>query len=250
MVLSRNWLPAILVAGALSALPATAETVKASAWVGRVVVTTDGELLGRIEDFALDIEQQQIKFVVVSIGSFLVDNNLIAVHPDALGKSDDGEYLVVYTDSLDGAARFGANNWPVTADVLASAERQAVQVDASAVEDDLAEFTGDGVATISDGRRTATMKAGERNAQIETSAGVAPAAPPAEVQPKRFQEAGVGEPIVSDSEFERLDDNGDGYLSRAEIGARLESNIRYQDFDLDGNDGIDPFEFQVLKNRG
>ena len=52
---------------------------------------------------------------------------------------------------------------------------------------------------------------------------------------------------MADSEFDRLDEDNDGYLSRAEIGERLQRNIRYQDYDVDGNAGIDPFEFQLLK---
>ena len=103
----------------------------------------------------------------------------------------------------------------------------------------------------SDGRRTAIMKAGERSAQIEVSPGAAPrAAARPEVRPKQFSQDGSPAPLLADSEFERLDDNGDGYLSRSEIGARLARDVRYQDYDLDGNDGIDPFEFQIMKERG
>lgn len=228
----------------------TAETAKASSWVGRVVVTQDGELLGRIEDLAVDLDNKRIDYVVVSIGSFLIDDNLIAVHPDALGESEDGRYLVIYTENLDAARRFGSNSWPTQPDVLPSEDRQPVAVDEMDTEEETG-FDADRVATISDGRRTAIMKAGERSAQIEVSPGAPPpAAAGPEVRPKRFAQDGSPAPLLADSEFERLDDNGDGYLSRSEIGARLARDVRYQDYDLDGNDGIDPFEFQIMKERG
>jgi sporulation protein YlmC with PRC-barrel domain len=253
-VISRICLLAACIAGALLTFPAQAETTKASSWVGRVVVTPNGELLGRIEDLALDLEARQVKFVVVSIGSFLVDDNLIAIEPDALGQSEDGRYLVVYSDGLAKARRFGAENWPQKADVLATAERQAVQVDSELLASETAEgsesqgASSSRTATISDGRRVATLKAGERKAQIESRPERSQGSAIAEVQPKRFQGAGP-EPLVADSEFERLDENGDGFLSRSEIGPRLQRSVRYQDYDLDGNDGIDLFEFQLLKER-
>lgn len=234
-------------AASIASQPALAETAKASDWVGRVVVTTDGELLGRVEDFSLDVEQKRVGYVVVSIGSFLVDDNLIAVHPDALGESEDGRYLVVYTDSIDSARRFGANNWPTSADVLPSADRQPIAVDEIEADDRSSGFSGDRMATISDGQRTATMKPGEIRAKFETNATALTPISELEVQPKRFTGSFSTDPVLADSEFERLDDNGDGYLSRSEIGPRLQKNVSYQDYDFDGNDGIDAFEFQILK---
>ena len=62
----------------------SADVSKASDWVGRAVITAEGQPLGRVEDLAIDIEAAQIKYVVVSVGSFLIEDSLIAVHPDAL----------------------------------------------------------------------------------------------------------------------------------------------------------------------
>jgi len=220
-----------------------ADSAKASSLVGQVVVTTQGELLGRVEDIAVNVEQKRVDFVEVSIGSFLVDDNLIAVHPDALGRSEDGLYLVVYSDDLDSARRFGANNWPSSPDVMPSAGRESVSADDVSAE--AAAEAGERVATISDGRRTATMKAGERTSQIETVPGRS-RDPESGVRYKRFTD-GTLPAYMADSEFDKLDENRDGYLSRSEIGPRLRSGVRYTDFDVDGNDGIDPFEFQLMK---
>ncbi len=221
---------------------------KATDWIGRVVITPDGELLGRVEDLAVDIRAGTMKYVVVSVGSFLIDRNLIAVAPAALGQSEDGRYLVVNSDVLDTAYRFGADSWPAVADVVAgraAVEPAAPVRDTGAEAEDVARDPGV-VATISDGRRTATMKAGENKATIETDPSApAPAPQSREVTPKRWD---GNRPLLADSAFERLDDNGDGYLSRREIGARLDPSRNYRDFDLDGNDGIDAFEFQAMKD--
>ncbi|MCR9260577.1 MAG: PRC-barrel domain-containing protein [Pseudomonadaceae bacterium] len=246
VVLAGSLLPEVFVP---SAWAAASGTVKATSWVGRVVVTANGELLGRVEDLAVDVEQQRVKFVVVSIGSFLIDENLIAVDPKALGESDDGRYLVVYADNLDRARRFGADTWPDQADVLPSASRQPPPEDIAAVDQNSAPVGSGPQATISDGRRTATLNAGERSASIE-QIGVQPQVASSDVvQPKKYTRGSTDAPLLADSEFERLDENNDGYLSRGEIGVRLNKGIRYQDYDLDDNDGIDPFEFQLLKNR-
>ena len=246
-VLYQGVLACVFVASMLASPWTLAAASKASSWVGRVVVTTEGDMLGRIEDFAIDVENKSVDFVVVSIGSFLIDNNLIAVHPDALGESSDGLYLVIYTDNLDGARRFGRDSWPSSPDVLPSADRTPVDVDGDAIaaEDGDGGFNDTRVATISSGNRTATMKEGDTTATIETSGPVETRR--VEVAPKRYSGDGAP-PLLADSEFERMDDDQDGYLSRREIGSRLSQDVSFSDYDFDGNDGIDPFEFQILKN--
>ena len=245
-VFALGVLASFFVASLLASTLAFAESSKASSWVGRVVVTTDGDMLGRIEDFAIDVEAKSVDYVVVSIGSFLIDDNLIAVHPDALGESSDGLYLVIYADNLDGARRFGRENWPTAPDVMPSDERTPVDVDREAIaeEDGDGGFNDSRVATISSGNRTATMKEGDAAATIETSGPVD--SPRVDVAPKRYRGDGAP-PLLADSEFERMDDDQDGYLSRREIGARLAQGVSFGDYDFDGNDGIDPFEFQILK---
>ena len=58
--IKTNGVLAALLVGAFLAGPLYADTSKASSWIGRVVVTADGELLGRIEDLALDVDEKQV----------------------------------------------------------------------------------------------------------------------------------------------------------------------------------------------
>lgn len=242
----------LLLTGSLFGLSVQADSTKASSWEGRIVVTQEGELLGRVEDLAVNIGEKTIDFVVVSIGSFLVDDNLIAVHPDALGLSEDGQYLVIYADDLSAAARFGADHWPVRATVMPSKSRlHSEAADAQENEPLVARNAADSnrsrVATISNGRRTSTLKSGMK---IERQGAELEVVKPVGVRPKTFKSNGTSGPLLADSEFDRRDEDGDGYLSRSEIGLRLNQDIRFKDYDLDGNDGIDAFEFQLLKERG
>ena len=58
--------------------------LKLSELLQQPVFTDGGQELGKVVDVALDEQAQQINFVVISVASFLVEENLIAVHPDAL----------------------------------------------------------------------------------------------------------------------------------------------------------------------
>src|SRR4051794_180293 len=70
-----------------AAVPAQAidtQVARATDWLGHVVMTRDGKELGTVRDFGIDEHTGRIVYVVVSVGSFLIENNLIAVAPDAL----------------------------------------------------------------------------------------------------------------------------------------------------------------------
>ncbi|MEM6709902.1 MAG: PRC-barrel domain-containing protein [Pseudomonadota bacterium] len=232
---------------------ANADVSKASDWLGRAVVTAAGEPLGRIEDFAIDIEQSRIDFIVVSVGSFLIDDALIAVDPDALGPSADGEYLVLNSDDLTRARRFNADSWPGKADVLPVDE----PADAPFIESESAPAaradSSSGRAVISDGRRQATFADGER--RIEP---VRRSQPPRSATGSPATEAGpalttVGtEGVVDASElplpsFETLDADDNGVLDRNEFGPYLGLSEDYSEIDIDASGRIDRFEFQVLE---
>lgn len=217
---------------------------KAGELKGRVVETRDGEELGRVQDFALDLASGRIAYVVVSVGSFLIEDSLIAVEPGALRESADADgRLVLEADaaSLRAAQRFSQRgNWPVKADV-AAASTATPQDAAPATEEPAPQRVERGTATISDGQRTATLSAGERSIRFEggpppgaddasTGAGADAAAPPA-------------------SRFDRLDRNRDGRLDRAEIAHELTRGDSYSAIDQDGSGTIEPEEYQALLER-
>ena len=250
----NKWLILLVVSlVVLSVTQVHGQSSQASELMGRVVVTGNGELLGRVEDFALDLAAGEVKFVVVSVGSYLIDDNLVAVDPDALSPSADGQYLVVNSDDLATARRFSQGNWPDAPDVLAtSGAGSTVSGDNNDAATAAVAEAGPGskrTAVISDGRRTATMKSGDRQAQIETSP-EAVVAGDSSLSPKKYQVLRSQDDAAADPEFRRLDANKDGYLSRREIGPVLGMGDAYPDFDVDGNEGIDAFEYQVFKNRG
>ena len=213
---------------------------------GRIVETRDGEELGRVQDFALDLSSGRIAYVVVSVGSFLIEDSLIAVAPGALRESADADgRLVLETDasSLRDAGRFSERgNWPVQADVLAAAGDPAPASDEAAAPQE--ERAQRGTATISDGNRTATLSAGERSIRFESAPGDgnAKSAP----GDRSHSERNPGEPA---SRFERLDNDGDGVLDRAEIAHELNRSDSFTTIDRDGSGEIDPEEFDALLER-
>ncbi|MEM1432974.1 MAG: PRC-barrel domain-containing protein [Pseudomonadota bacterium] len=246
--------------GALAALlwfaaGVQADVSKASDWLGQSVVTQDGEPLGRIEDMAVDIESARVVYLVVSVGSFLIDDALIAVDPDALGPSADGQHLVLNSADLKAARRFNADSWPAAPDVLAAAsEAPAPFVDAEAAP--ARTDPQQGRAFISDGRRQGTVEGGERRIEPVQRRTPAPAPAPAR------QATGTEAPRTPAPEavaaidagsrplppFAQLDANGDGVLDRSEFGAYLGLKERYVDIDVDGSGRVDSFEYELLKD--
>lgn len=248
----RRLTACVLLGAATLAPPATADEApfafgspaavqKAGELKGRLVETRDGEELGRVHDFALDLASGRIAYVVVSVGSFLIEDSLIAVAPDALRESADADgRLVLETDaaSLRGAARFSAGDWPIRADVLASAPRSSGDAD-TPDHDGTAAPARRGTATISSDRKTATLSAGEKSIRVE-------ARPPSEPAPAVSPIPPLRERRAPDSPFGRLDRDGDGLLNRAEIAHELDRDDNYSDIDLDASGTIDPAEFDAL----
>jgi sporulation protein YlmC with PRC-barrel domain len=218
---------------------------------GRIVETRDGEELGRIHDFAVDLASGRIAYVAVSVGSFLIQDSLIAVAPDALRESADADgRLVLEADanSLRNAQRFSqAGAWPERADVVAAAgerdsrsgEDTTRAADAGSAEEAEDARPRRGTATISDGNKTATLSAGERSIRFEERPGSAPA-------PQTAQTPARPAPTTR---FERLDSDGNGVLNRAEIAHELTRRDSYSSIDLDGNGTVDTTEFNALLER-
>lgn len=241
---------AAAVAG-LAAAPAVADISKASDWVGRTVVTAEGDPLGRIEDLALDIEGGQISFWVVSVGSFLIEDSLIAVHPDALGPSAQGKALVLHGGDLTKARRFNVDSWPTAPDVLPSAAAGDGPLVTASADAEAAPtgFGQSGSAMISDGRRQAIFADGERRIEPVGRRPAADASRAAAAE-SGADDAGtfVDPERVELPSFDRLDSDGDGVLDRREIGPRLGRGEPFPAVDIDGNGTLDGFEFDLLKD--
>lgn len=245
-----GWASAMAVCWAL-ALPASAWE-RGQDLVGRTVETRDGEMLGQVRDFAVDLGSGRVHYVVVSVGSFLIEDGLIAVAPDALRDSADADGRLILdsdAEALRSIRRFGPGNWPDTAAVTAPSPVR----DGDAGTGATAEATdGRGTATISDGSRTATLSAGERRIEItaptaepaagrDTASAQAPAS--ADTSDIATQAPPAGGP------FARLDRDGNGVLDRAEIAHEMRRGDRYADIDSDASGAVEPDEFDALMQR-
>lgn len=235
--------------------PSRAAVGKAGELLGARVETPEGKELGLVSDFALDLNSGRIAYVVVSVGSFLIEDSLIAVDPAALQAAPDAAgRLIIHADTatLQAARRFSAGDWPLAADVTGTPGEPAVQGDVDTAPDQDA-AADRGRATISDGRKTATLSAGERRIQLNEPAASAPAADSG----AGTEAEGSGEATADDARrrrpdtrFGRLDRDGDGVLNRAEIAHELSRDDRFAAIDRDGDGVIDAPEFDAWQEDG
>lgn len=74
----------------------------------------DGEALGKVEDFVLDIDSGRVVYAVVSFGGTLgFGDRLFAVPPQALTRGDrDGFVLDADRSKLERAPAFERDDWP------------------------------------------------------------------------------------------------------------------------------------------
>ncbi|MFW6092705.1 MAG: PRC-barrel domain-containing protein [Pseudomonadota bacterium] len=211
--------------------------------VGTTVITREGAHLGTVHDYAIDLDSGRVAYVVLSVGSFLIDDNLIAVDPRALRPSgNEALVLAARQQDVKTAQRFAADRWPLRADVPAAPGRGAVAAAGEDAAQDQngatdADATPGGSATISDGTRTATLSAGERSLRIESPE-------PSEPPPAAERAEADPEP------FDRLDENGDGHLDRAEIAHELGRDDRYSAIDRDRDGTVSPEEFAAWRGNG
>ena len=213
-----------------------ADIIKASTWLGQYVLTNDGNELGKVEDIAIDQADGKVAYVVVSIASFLIDDSLIAVHPDALLAQPGSTNLVLHTDQdLQSVERFADDRWPLRASVLPSNAAPQIPTAADPPSSDQP-AVATGTATITGSTKTATLSAGERRI---TSIQLPIATPTIAILPYD------GPP----TDFDRLDQDGNGILSRREIAHQLTNSDTYTDVDGDDNGVVDRFEFDVLIER-
>ncbi len=232
---------------------------KASDWLGHTVTTRDGKELGTVRDFAID-DRGRVIYIVVSVGSFLIENNLIAVAPDALVPSRAGGdvlELEADPDALVKAQRFASDSrWPAKAEVLRGTSR-AVAAPAGTTEPTPtvastpsgSTTAQTGTATIESRSKTAHLSAGERYIKDTTP----PAAPPPASKPKAQGTTATStagskqarlEPITK---FDRLDVDGDGVLNRSEFAPVMSRSDRYTQVDINANGVIELQEFDVYE---
>ena len=237
---------------------------KASDWLGHAVTTRDGKELGTVRDFAIDENSGRVIYVVVSVGSFLIENNLIAVAPDALAPSranDNVLELAADADALVKAQRFASDSrWPAKADVLRG-EGHAIAASGGPTRVHEARNGADqrqparrrelpsGSATIESRSKTARLSAGERyikNADPPPAPPVALKAAPAtgSKAPGSVPKQARLEPITK---FDRLDVDGDGVLNRSEFAPVISRGDRYGKVDANANGVIEPQEFDVYE---
>jgi len=88
---------------------------KASDLIGKPVENPRGELLGEVQDLAIDAEQGRVAYVVLSFGGFLgVGEKWFAIPTAALTLPDDCKHFVlaVEQDRLKSAPGFDKDRWP------------------------------------------------------------------------------------------------------------------------------------------
>lgn len=86
---------------------------------GDSVQNAEGETLGKIEDFMLDMEAGRIRYAVLSFGGIVgIGDKLFAVPPEALRIDTDNKCLVLDVDKerLKEAPGFDKDDWPNLAD--------------------------------------------------------------------------------------------------------------------------------------
>jgi sporulation protein YlmC with PRC-barrel domain len=86
---------------------------------GTGVTNTAGEKLGKIEDFAIDMERGCIAYAVLSFGGFLgMGDKFFAIPWDALKPSPQNDEFVlgVEKEALKNAPGFDKDDWPDMAD--------------------------------------------------------------------------------------------------------------------------------------
>jgi sporulation protein YlmC with PRC-barrel domain len=228
---------------------------KASDWLGHAVTTRDGKELGTVRDFAIDERSGKVVYVVVSVGSFLIENNLIAVAPDALVPSrlnDSVLELDADPNALVKAQRFASDSrWPAKAEVLrGDGHALAASGGAAAVPSETVATSPTasptGSATIESRSKTAHLSASER--YIKDAA--LPPAPPAAATGSKSAPATSApkqarlEPITK---FDRLDADGDGVLNRSEFAPVISPGDRYGKIDANADGVIQPQEFDAYE---
>ncbi len=100
----------------------TRRTLSASTLIGNEVRNRQGEELGKVEDFMLDLETGRVAYAVLSFGGFLgLGNKLFAVPWSAftLDSPKHAFLLDVAKERLEEAPGFDKDHWPDVVDAEA-----------------------------------------------------------------------------------------------------------------------------------
>lgn len=95
--------------------PAARHTLSAGTLSGDKVVNTQGEDLGKITDFMVDVRDGHISYAVLSFGGFLgMGDKLFAVPWNALTLDQEQQCFVLSTskERLEKAPGFPKDSWP------------------------------------------------------------------------------------------------------------------------------------------
>ena len=92
-------------------------TLSTSTLTGTDVRNREGENLGNIKDFILDVENGRVMYAVLDFGGFLgIGDKYFAVPLEAFRTDTQSEQLVLDVDKarLENAPGFDKDNWPST----------------------------------------------------------------------------------------------------------------------------------------
>lgn len=95
------------------------KVMSASTLMNDKVYNTEGEDLGKIEEFMIDMESGCIAYAVLSFGGFLgLGDKLFAIPFHAMKLDEDKKYFIlnVSKERLKTAQGFDKSNWPDMAD--------------------------------------------------------------------------------------------------------------------------------------
>jgi len=86
---------------------------KASELMGKTVRDQQGEDIGQIEDFAVDLQQGQLNYVVINTGGFMAER-LVGIAANDLRAAPDGDAFIanVTQQQIEAAQELPDQNWP------------------------------------------------------------------------------------------------------------------------------------------
>jgi sporulation protein YlmC with PRC-barrel domain len=106
---------------------------KASELMGKTVRDQQGEDVGKIEDFAVDMQQGELNYVVINTGGFM-SQRLVGIAANDLRAAPDGDAFIVNKtqQQLESAQELPSENWPAQPTVGSTAGQRQGETTATA----------------------------------------------------------------------------------------------------------------------